>query len=320
MERRDVLKMAAGFALGQAVGTATAAQPEMPIVDCHIHLFDPTRAGGVAWPPKTDEVIYRPALPDRLEAIVRPLGVVAAIAVEASPLEPDNDWVLEQAEHNALMVGVVGNLVPGSPTFQKNLDRLRANPLLVGIRYGNLWDHDLYADLRKPGFVSDLRKLAACGLSLDSANPDSRLIEAVLEVSQRVPELRVVIDHLPNATLPSEAGELKEYWSHLESLGKNKNIFIKLSEVPVRVGDRVSTDAAFYRERLDGLWGVFEEDHVLFGSDWPNSDHICSYAETLGIVRRYVGSRGGTALEKYFWKNSIAAYGWKRRQTGQPGH
>jgi len=62
------------------------------------------------------------------------------------PLENDNDWVLQQAADHPIVVGLVGDLIPGSPSYGRELDRLHANPLFVGIRYGNLWDRDLSAD------------------------------------------------------------------------------------------------------------------------------------------------------------------------------
>ena len=74
----------------------------------------------------------------------------------------------------------------------------------------------------------------------------------------------------------------------------------------------------FYRERLDALWDIFGEDHVLYASDWPNSDHHATYQETISIVRNYVEPKGRRAEEKFFWKNSVAAYRWHRRQADQP--
>jgi L-fuconolactonase len=57
---------------------------------------------------------------------------------------------------------------------------------------------------------------------------------------------------------------------------------------------------------------------VLFGSDWPNSDHVATYAQTFSIVREYMARKSFAAREKYFWKNSIAAYRWTRRNSNQP--
>ena len=317
MDRRKVLKLGLGLAVAGAGGTVEA-RSAVPIIDTHIHLFDPTRTGGVPWPPKDDAVVYMPAVPTRYEQITRTLGVVGAIVVEASPLESDNDWVLQEAADHPIVVGLVGNLIPGAPSYGRELDRLHANPLFVGIRYGNLWDRDLSTDWKKPGFVSDLRKLASAGLGLDSANPDPKLVRAILEVSQQVPELKIVIDHLPGATIPAENSARKEFWDNLRSLSQNTRVFVKLSEVPVRIANSVPKDVSFYKEKLDAIWDVFGEDHVLFGSDWPNSDHIATYTETLELVRSYVSTKGLVASEKYFWRNSIVAYAWRRRNPDQP--
>jgi hypothetical protein len=68
----------------------------MPIIDTHIHLFDPTRPRGVPWPNKDDAILYRPALPERYRKIAEPFGITGAIEVEASPWLEDNQgsWIL----------------------------------------------------------------------------------------------------------------------------------------------------------------------------------------------------------------------------------
>ena len=200
------------------------------------------------------------------------------------------------------------------------LERLHRNPLFLGIRYGNLWDRDLSVDLEKPGFVDGLKALANAGLVLDSANPDPALIRAILKVSDHVPELRIVIDHLPHSPVPTEPTAHKEYQSNLEKLAKNPNVFVKLSEIPVVENGKLVTDAMHYKAALDAIWDRFGEDHILFGSDWPNSDHVAPYAETLGIVRAYMSKKPVVAQAKYFWKNSISAYRWHSRMPDQPAH
>ncbi|MGA7709524.1 MAG: amidohydrolase family protein [Acidobacteriaceae bacterium] len=319
MLRRDVLKLAASAgAIWTAGPLASAISSSIPIIDAHVHLFDTSRPGGVPWPEKSDTVIYKPALPARYAKIAKPLGVVGAIAIEASPLESDNDWVLAVIEKNPIMVGMVGDLVPGSPSYLRELDRLHHNPLFLGIRYGNLWNRDLGTDLKKAGFIPGRKRLAELELELDSANPNPDLIHAILNLSDRIPELRIVIDHLPSSPIPSAAPARKQYWSQLRLLSQNPNVFIKLSEIPVRVDGAVPKDTAFYKPGLDAIWDVFGEDHILYGSDWPNSDHLATYPETFKIVRDYVAPKGHAVCEKFFWKNSIAAYKWHRRSPDQP--
>jgi predicted TIM-barrel fold metal-dependent hydrolase len=320
MQRREFLRLGASIAASRAATQlAQALPPAIPIIDTHIHMFDTRRPGGVPWPAKTDTALYKPALPERYARIAGPLGVVGAIVVEASPLVSDNDWVLSLAADHPILLGMVGDLIPATPSYQKDLERLHANPLFLGIRYGNLWDRDLAVDAKKPGFLAGLKMLAEQGLVLDSANPDPALIRAIAGVADHLPDLRIVIDHLPSARVPSEAAARDEYWSMLRHLARNKNIFVKLSEVALARSEQAAPiPANFDRDRLDSLWDIFGEDHVLYASDWPNSDHYATYQENLTIVRNYVEAKGRVAAEKFFWRNSVAAYRWHRRQADQP--
>ncbi|MSV32715.1 MAG: amidohydrolase, partial [Bryobacterales bacterium] len=65
MQRREFLAAAAAI---------PAATP-IPIIDTHIHLFDPRRPQGIPWPPKDNAIMYKPALPDRYRALTKALGI-----------------------------------------------------------------------------------------------------------------------------------------------------------------------------------------------------------------------------------------------------
>jgi predicted TIM-barrel fold metal-dependent hydrolase len=313
MNRRAFLSVA-----GVGAASAGAAAP-IPIIDTHIHLFDPRRPQGVPWPEKDNAVLYKPALPERYRKIAGPLGIVGAIEVEASPWLEDNQWVLDVAAKDRIIVGTVGDLEPGKPEFRKQLERFHRNPLFLGIRYGNLWGRDLSAELSKPAFVSDLKALAAAGLELDTANQDPTLISTTVRVTDHVPDLRVVIDHLPQLTPPAEPGARRAYDANLRELGKRPQVYVKISEVLRRVDGRVPEDLKFYKPRLDELFGIFGEDRVIYGSDWPNGDLWGPYPLVLKIVREYFTAKGPAVAEKFFWKNSLAAYRWVKREAGQPG-
>jgi predicted TIM-barrel fold metal-dependent hydrolase len=305
MTRRTFIGSAAAGLL------AKAAQPPLPfpVIDTHIHLFDPTRPQGVPWPPKDDAVLYQPALPARYRKIAQPFGIAGAIEVECSPLPEDNQWVLDVAAKDTIVVGTIGNLEPDKPEFRAQLDRLCKNPLFRGIRYGNLWGRDLSAAIRNPLFVEGLKALAGAGLVLDTANQTPELIAAALRVTDLVPGLRVIVDHLPQFAPPADAD--------LRELGKRPQVYVKISEVLRRVGagpaSRVPSDLSFYRPKLDELFGIFGENRVLYGSDWPNSDHWAPYSQVFGIVLEYFMGKGPAIAEKYFSGNSVAAYRWIRR-------
>ena len=250
--------------------------------------------------------------------IASPHGIVGAIAVEASPWLEDNQWVLDVASKDNIIVGTVGNLEPGKPEFRKQLERFRHNPLFRGIRYGNIWDRDLEHELAKPEFVADLRVLADADLALDTANQTPALIAAALRATDQVPKLRVILDHLPQMTPPSDAAARKGYEADLRELGKRPQVYVKISEVLRRVDGKIPQELSFYHDRLDEILGTFGEDQVMFGSDWPNSDQWMPFEVELRLVREYFNAKGRAIAEKYFCKNSVAAYKWVKRNGSQP--
>jgi len=285
------------------------------VIDSHVHFFDPTRPGGVPWPTSDTPALFKPALPPRLKNIAQSFGVVGCIAVECSPLLADNDWLLNVAASDPFVLGVIGDLDPADPNFRTQLDRLQKNPLFRGIRYGNLWSRDLFADLSKPHFVEGLRTLADAGLVLESANPDPRLISALLQVVEHAPKLRVIIDHLPNARLPNDKKALAAFHHDLAVLARKSSVYVKLSEIPVVKDGSLLRDKQFYRQKLDPLWDLFAPHRVIFGSDWPNSDQVAPYDQTFSIISEYLSAKSPEVREQYFWKNSKAAYGWSLRKT-----
>lgn len=308
MNRRNFL--ASGAALAIASSERAEAAPPMKIIDCHIHLFDVSRPQGVPWPERTDTVIYKTALPDRYRKIAEPLGIVGAIEVEASPWLEDNQWVLDIAAKDKIVVGTVGDLEPDKPDFRKQLDRFRKNPLFRGLRYGNIWNRDLAAMVDKPEFIAGLRMLADADMSLDSANPDPRLIHGLLRLSDKVPNLRIVVDHLPRLEKPSDPAALKAYMGDLHELGNRRQVFVKVSGVAKRVNGKVPEDPAFYKATIDEIFDIFGEDRLIYGSDWPNSDLWAEYPVELKIVQTWFNNKGAQAAEKYFYKNSQLAYKW----------
>lgn len=319
MNRRDFIKVSTATSLGVGLSAVSAQENgTIPIIDTHIHLFDTNRPQGVPWPEKGDKVLYKPALPARYRDIAIPLGVTGAIVVEASPWLEDNQWVLDQAEKDNIIVGVIGNLQPGTTEFGRQLDRFVKNPLFRGIRNGNLWGNDLSGQTRNPTLIADLKRMAQAGMVLDTANPNPALLEAILRLSDQVPDLKLVIDHLPQMAIPEDKTIRSAYEANLREIGQRQQVFIKISEVLRKVDGRIPTGLEFYRPRLDELYDIFGQDRLLYGSDWPNSDQWLPFREGLNLVRQYFTEKGPAVAEKYFWKNSITAYQWKKRDRNQP--
>ncbi len=281
-----------------------AAPAPTQIIDTHTHFYDPARPGGVPWPPKDEPLLYRTVLPAEYRKMAGPLGITGAIEVEASPLLEDNQWVLDLAAKDKFLVGTVGDLEPGKSGFGRNLERFHKNPLFLGIRVGLLWGRNIAQDVLRPGYIDDLKLLSDAGLEIDVVGDgDLTILSPILRITDRIPKLRVVIDHLP----------FDNYLPEMHAIGQRPQIYAKISNVLRRVNGKTPTDLAHYRPSLDYLWDIFGEDRVVYGSNWPVSDRIAPFSEELRIVREYFALKGAAATQKYFWKNSQAAYRWRKR-------
>ena len=114
------------------------------------------------------------------------------------------------------------------------------------------------------------------------------------------------------------AYERPAYDAALKEFASRPQIYVKLSEIVRRVNGQVSTDVNAYRARLDQLVATFGEDRIVFGSDWPNSDGVAPIDQIFRVAKEYFASRPRSVQEKYFWKNSVAAYKWIKREPSQP--
>src|SRR5688572_657355 len=232
--RRDFLAGVAATTFAAVPPRGAAQGAAIPIIDTHIHLFDPTRPQGAPYSgPRVQGVAPIPAYPDRYRKLAAPLGSVGAIKVEASPWIEDNLWVLEIAQRDTIIVGVIGNLEPDKPEFKEYFDRYRKHPLFRGIRYGNLWGRDIGKQADNPAFIDGLKLLADADMVLDTANPRMSLLQAMLKISDKVPALRIVLDHLPNLE-PTEA-ERSDYHAALKDFAKRPQVYVKLSAILRRV-------------------------------------------------------------------------------------
>ena len=316
LDRRDFLRGAAVLAgaaatlgLPRMVRSADAGAPTR-IVDTHVHFYDPSRPQGVPWPPKNDALLYHTVLPVNLRTLTAGLGISGVIVIEASAWLDDNQWILDLAKNEPLILGFVGNLQAGQLAFKDQLQRFGANRLFRGIRING---RVLGEQLDKKEFIDDIKRLADAGLSLDLVG-DTSMFAPAASLAEQMSSLRIVLDHLPMDE-PKDAAKGNAMNDALHRLSRTKNVMVKVSSVarrPAGGGEPVS-DAAFYKPSLDNLWNLFGQSRLMYGSNWPVSDKVASYSAVLKIVRDYFAAKPADAVEDFFWKNSKTAYGWEAR-------
>jgi predicted TIM-barrel fold metal-dependent hydrolase len=292
----------------------------IPIIDSHIHLFDQTRpvfsgyTGGLFY-----RALNKPSTPSMYAPLARPAGIVGAIVVESSGFIDDNLWYLEQCRDNPIMVGVSGNLDPGQPYFGQYLNHFHRDPLFRAIRSSRFYTSDGGKVALNPAQVANLKLLAQADLALDTANPSMDLMQANVLLADAVPNLRIIMDHLPSFD-PEPDGQAA-YEAVIKEMAARPNIFVKLTEVyHPRGGDGgvVVKNYEFLRARLEYLFQAFGEDRVMFGTDYPNSYGVATISEEVGLMQQFYATKTRAQQEKYFWQNSSKIYKWVKRADDQP--
>jgi|GEM_PF-222660 len=272
------------------------------IIDTHTHFYDPTRPEGVPFPSPQDEILYRKTMPSDFVKVAGPQGVTGTVVVEASPWLEDNQWLLDVAEENPVVLGVIGNLDVTSSDFSTHLKRFAGHPLYKGVRINTPFDQQG----EEKRFLSRMKQLADAGMVVDVNGSAGGVIE-ILELARHVPDLRIVIEHLPRT--PSQDPELRRREQDaLREVAALPQVYAKVSYVLKMGIPDVSRNVSDYREELDSLWSLFGADKIFYGSNWPVSGHVCPYEEILGIMKEYLAERTPADAEKYFWGNARVAY------------
>ncbi len=310
--RRQMLQASVAAGLGALTAAAqSAAAPSLEIIDTHTHFYDPTRPRGVPWPGKDDKALYRTILPADYRRLGDPLGVAGTVIVEASPWVEDNQWILDLAQNDPFIRGLVGNLAPGSPEFAKYFVRFAKNRLFLGIRVNS---GPLAKGLTQPEFLADIKRLMLADLELD-INGGPELLPLVDQLAAKFPDLRIVVNHLANVRIDGNAPP-QEWAAGLQAAAKHPHVFCKVSalvEGASQPDKKSPTDVAFYKPVLDHAWKTFGPDRLLYGSNWPVSERFGSLAEVQGIVVDYLADQTDDIQRKVMGGNAKAAYQWPVR-------
>lgn len=314
VSRRTLLQSTAAAAALSLCPTARAQEEpakDIAMVDTHTHFYDPQRKQGVPWPGKNDTVLYRPVLPAEFAKLTKPLGVVGTVVVEASPWLEDNQWLLDQARDNPVILGVIGNLKPGAEDFAKHLQRFAKNKIFRGIRINV---GDLKKGLPEKQYVRDLKLFSESGLTLDvNGGPDTPA--AVADLAKAIPDLTICINHCGNVRIDGKEPPA-DWLAGMKSAAEHKHVFCKVSALVEATGKRegdATRDVSFYKPVLDALWNIWGGERLIYGSNWPVSVRAASYETLLGIVRDYFATQPRAVQQQFFAGNAQTAYRWKKR-------
>lgn len=273
----------------------------MKIIDTHQHFwkYDPVNYD---WITEEMSLIKRDYLPNDLAEVLEADKVDACISVQANQTEAETEWLVQMADENDFITGVVGWVDLRNDFIEERLRYFKQYSILKGFRHV-LQGEDPSFMLQKD-FLHGISKLNQYGFTYDILIFPHHL-EAVLQLVQKFPDHRFVIDHIAKPSI--KEGKINEWKAGMEKISKHQNVYCKLSGM-VTEADWKNWTKENLTPYIDVVVNCFGTDRIMFGSDWPVCLVASSYINWLNVIKEYFASYTIEDQEKIFSKNAIRFY------------
>jgi L-fuconolactonase len=238
-------------------------------IDAHQHFWDLKRFA-YPWMPAEPTSLRHDYLPEHLRPILARNRFDGSVAVQATTDAEEAPWLLGLGDEHAFILGVVAWVDLTDPRLGVLLDTLQRHPKFKGVRHPV---HDESDDkwLLRPDVITALQELERRDLPYDLLLRP-RHLALIPELVDKVPELRMVIDHMAK---PEIANCMWEPWaSGMERASAFPQIHVKISGMITEAGQ--TWTAADLRPYVQHVLKLFSVERCMFASDWP----VCLLAGT----------------------------------------
>lgn len=275
-------------------------------IDSHQHFwnYDPVRD---SWIDDSMSVIKKDFLPKDLKPILEANSVDGCIAVQADQSEIETQFLLDCAQENPFIKGVVGWLDLRAEDIEDRLKHFSKNKLFVGVRHIVQGEAD-DAFMLKPDFLNGINKLEQFGLTYDILIHQGQLQQAI-DLVKVCPNQQFVLDHIAK---PQISEGLNATWvSHIKELASYENVSCKISGMVTETKDYKWNKGDFI-SFIDVVVDAFGVDRLLYGSDWPVCLLAGEYQRILQIVENYFVGFSEEEKSMIMGGNAIKIYNIKK--------
>jgi L-fuconolactonase len=274
----------------------------MDRIDAHQHFWRYSQAE-YEWIDASMADLQRDMLPQDLAPELAAASIDGAITIQARQTLEETKWLLQLAEQYEWIRGVVGWADIAGVNFHEELEALRSNKLLLGLRHVVQAEQDPDF-LLHDNFARGIRALRGTGLVYDLLILEHQLPMAI-EFVRRHPNQVFVLDHIAKPRIA--AGILDPWRTNLRTLASHPNVYCKLSGM--------ATEAAWdhwtiedLRPYFDAVLEAFGPSRLMFGSDWPVCTVAASYGRWLSTLETLLHTLSQSEQERVFGGTAIEAY------------
>lgn len=278
--------------------------PDFPIIDSHLHLWDPQRLN---YPWLKGLPLDRPFLPADFRAASEGVEIEALVFLECAAA-PDQTFaeaaaVLGWADEEPRIAAMVCNAsLEQGDAVRGDLERLAATPKVRGIRRIYQDESDPAFCLR-PDFVTGVRALADYGLSFDLCLKHPQL-PATIGLVDACPNVPMVLDHIAK---PGIAAGLVQPWAdQMRDLARRENLVCKLSGVATEAA--ADWSPATLRPYMEVALEAFGPSRIMFGGDWPVATLAIGYRDWVALVDEVTADLSESERRQIFRDTARAFY------------
>ena len=274
------------------------------MIDAHFHAWQLDR-GDYGWLTPALSPIYRDVKIGDWAQHASAHQIQGGGLVQAAPTLEETQFLLDQANLNPMVKGVVGWIDFMAENAIQNIVQCAASPLLKGLR-------PMLQDIQDPDWIllpkiqPVLNAMSEHHLVLDALIQPVHMSN-ILKVTRAHPNLKVVIDHGAKPIInPADMPSWKDLMTQLAQETASQQVMCKLSglwtEAPK--GSLIDTVAPWSQALLE----IWTPKRLIWGSDWPVLELAGSYASwrefSLKLIENYSSDDqalilGGNAINIY---------------------
>jgi L-fuconolactonase len=281
--------------------------PLGPIIDSHVHLWDPTRFR-MPWLDDNDKIGKPFGLSEFREhsAGFEVEGIVY-LQVEVTPPYAllEATWVADQPNDGPPILGIV----PWAPIedgerCRSFLDAMVAiDPRIKGIRRLYQTEPDLDFCIQ-PDFIRGVQILAEYGLSFDLGVFHQHLKNTITLV-EACPNVSFILDHMAKPNIKD--GVRDPWFDEIRQLATFPNVVSKISGI-VNEADWDAWTTDDLRPYVEHVIEQFGEDRVMFGGDWPVVLMASPYRRWVETLDTITAGLSDDARRKLWNTNACRVY------------
>ena len=272
------------------------------VIDSHQHYwhYDPVEYD---WIDDSMKVIRKDFLPEELFRTIQTAGIEGVITVQARQSIEETEWLIETANQNSFMKGIVGWLPLIETNLEFYLEKFSSEKILKGVRHVVQGETDPNFLLR-PDFNRGISLLKKYALVYDVLVVE-RQLPATIRFIDNHPNQVFVLDHIAKPLIGQN--QMSPWKENIQELARRENVNCKISGM-VTEADFTKWTADQLQPYFDVILKAFGPDRLLFGSDWPVCLVATTYKNWVDLVRKNILSFSKEEQDKIMGGNAVRIY------------